>query len=176
MTAIPAPEYSHAIPMSEIGGKPVDYQLHADADQRAALAERFDLLSLDRLVATVQLHRDGEDYQVKGRLEAEVVQACVVTDAPVSAHIIEDFTVRFIAERDFSPDSEIELSESDGDTQFHDGRMIDLGEAVAQTLGLAINPFPRSPEAGVALKAAGVLGEGEAGPFAALAALRKISG
>jgi hypothetical protein len=58
---------------------------------------------------------------------------------------------------------------------FHNGRAIDLGEAVAQTLGLSINPYPRSSEADIALKAAGVKDEGEheAGPFAALAALRK---
>jgi len=43
---------------------------------------------------------------------------------------------------------------------------------VADTLALALDPFPRGPNADVALKAAGVLSEEQAGPFAALAALK----
>ena len=49
---------------------------------------------------------------------------------------------------------------------------IDIGEAAAETLALALDPYPRAPDAGEALKAAGVKGEEEAGPFAALAALK----
>ncbi|HEV2747118.1 MAG TPA: DUF177 domain-containing protein, partial [Allosphingosinicella sp.] len=40
------------------------------------------------------------------------------------------------------------------------------------TLALSLDPFPRSPAAAEALKAAGVKSEEEAGPFGALAALR----
>ena len=50
---------------------------------------------------------------------------------------------------------------------------IDLGAAIADTLGLAIDPYPRSAGADAALKEAGVLSEAEAGPFAALAKLKR---
>ncbi len=53
----------------------------------------------------------------------------------------------------------------------HDGQAVDLGEAIAQTLGLAINPFPRAPNADEVLKAAGVMQAEDASPFARLKGL-----
>ena len=41
---------------------------------------------------------------------------------------------------------------------------IDLGAALADTLALALDPYPRSPSAEAALKEAGVLSEEQAGP------------
>jgi hypothetical protein len=54
-----------------------------------------------------------------------------------------------------------------------EGERIDIGEAVAQSLALGLDPYPRVANAQARLKALGVLSEGEAGPFAALAALKK---
>ena len=71
-----------------------------------------------------------------------------------------------------APEEEVELSESEMDVVFHDGAAIDVGEAVAETLSLGLDPYPRAPGADEALKAAGVKSEEEAGPFAALAGLR----
>jgi hypothetical protein len=60
---------------------------------------------------------------------------------------------------------------------FHDGQAIDLGAAIADSLALVLDPYPRSPRAADALREAGVISEEEAGPFAALAALKgKLSG
>jgi uncharacterized metal-binding protein YceD (DUF177 family) len=70
-------------------------------------------------------------------------------------------------------DDEIELGPSDCDTVFYEGGAIDLGGAIADTLALSVDPYPRSASADMALKEAGVLTEGEAGPFAALAQLKK---
>jgi uncharacterized metal-binding protein YceD (DUF177 family) len=167
------PEFSHPVPLSEIGGKAVHYKLAADEAQRAGLAKRFALLALDALTAEVALSRDDQGIFATGNLSAELMQACVASGAPVPESVAESFALRFIAETDHEPNAEIELREEDCDTIFHDGRTVDLGEAVAQTLGLAIDPYPRSPNADAALKKAGVKGEHEAGPFAALAALRK---
>jgi len=86
--------------------------------------------------------------------------------------IDENFRIRFAAEASYGEEAEIELDADECDTLFHDGRTIDLGEAVAQSFALLLDPFPRSPNADAVLKAAGVKGEGEAGPFGALAALK----
>ena len=51
--------------------------------------------------------------------------------------------------------------------------MFDLGEAVAQDLALAIDPYAVGPGAERARKEAGLLDEAAAGPFAALEALKK---
>ena len=49
---------------------------------------------------------------------------------------------------------------------------LDLGEAIAQSLALAVDPFATGPGAEQARKEAGLMDEGAAGPFAALAALK----
>ena len=55
---------------------------------------------------------------------------------------------------------------------FHDGQGIDLGAAIEDTLAVSVEPYPRSANAAEALREAGVLSEEQAGPFAALAALK----
>jgi uncharacterized metal-binding protein YceD (DUF177 family) len=104
-----------------------------------------------------------------------VVQACVVTDEPVPGAIEEDVALRFVPE-DAAGDDEIELSEDALDTVFYAGGAIDLGEAAAETLALALDPYPRAPGAATALREAGVLSEEEAGPFGALAGLKGMLG
>lgn len=167
------PEFSHVVPLSEIGMKAVHHRLLASESERMALAKRFGLTSLDLLSAEVALSSDDIGIIAKGSLAADVVQVCVVSGAPVPAHIAESFAIRFSPEPIFEPDSDIELEVEETDSVFHDGRVIDLGEAVAQTLALAINPFPRSPDAEEVLQEVGLKDDTPGGPFAALAALRK---
>ncbi len=173
MTTLPAPEFSVTVPLSEIGSAVVSRQLAANATERAALAKRFDLLALDLLEADVRYHREGEAIVLEGQLRAEVQQACIATGEAVAAKVQEPLNIRFVAEQSHEPDAEIELAADDCDMLTHDGRVIDLGEAVAQSLALALDPFPRSPNADAVLKAAGVKDESEAGPFGALAALKE---
>jgi uncharacterized metal-binding protein YceD (DUF177 family) len=170
------PEFSHALPLNEIGAGGLRRKLAANDAERAALASRFDLIGLNRLEGEADLRRDDESFIASGWLIADAIQPCVVSGDPVPAHIDETFTIRFLPESEHAPDAEIELDANDCDTMFHDGRVIDLGEALAQTMALALPPFPRSAGAEAALKAAGVKGEDEAGPFGALAALREKLG
>lgn len=151
--------------------------LVADDQDLREIADRLGLLSLDRLEAHAVLSRDGPKVDAKGRLKASLGQACVATGEPVPAHIDEAFELRFVPEpRGGGADEEIELAEQDLDTIFHDGSAIDLGNAIADTLALSLDPYPRSAGADAALKEAGVLTEEEASPFAALAALKSKLG
>ena len=104
---------------------------------------------------------------------ASLTQSCVITGDPVASAVDEAFAIDFLPEPAVDrADQEIELGSDDCDTVFHDGAAIDLGTAVVDTLALALDPYPRSAGAKAALKEAGVLSEEEAGPFAALAALK----
>lgn len=151
-------------------GQRVDYA--ADEAERAAVAERLDLLGLDRLEATLTLRSEGGRVRAEGRLRASVTQACVASGEPVPAMVDEKVALLFMPEPAGVPDEEVELSPEDLDVIFHDGREIDLATAVADELSLALDPYPRSPRAEDALRQAGVLSEEQAGPFAALAALK----
>jgi hypothetical protein len=100
----------------------------------------------------------------------------VATGDPVAEHVDEPFEVTFLPEpQPDRPDEEVELAAEDCDVVFHDGAAIDLGTALADTLALSVNPYPRSAGAEAALKEAGVLSEEQAGPFGALAKLRRGS-
>lgn len=166
------PEFSRPHRLDTIGAGESRVAIEADEGERKALARRFGLIAIDRLGANYAVRRDAAGILARGRLSGAVVQACSVTGDPVPAKIEEDFAIRFLPEGSESGD-EIELSEEDCDTVFYTGGAIDLGEAAAETLALALDPFPRSRGAEAALREAGVLSEEEAGPFAALAALKK---
>ena len=167
-------EFAHRLPLNQIrDGERID--LSADEGERMRVAQRLGLRSLDRFEAHATLDRKGEIVRARGRLKASLCQSCVVTDEPVDAHADEPFDIYFLPEPGVGDaDEEVELRESDCDVVFHDGSAIDLGEAIADSLALSLDPYPRTAGAEAALREAGVLTEEEAGPFAALAKLKRI--
>lgn len=165
--------FSHQLRLDQIhdGGR---LDLVADDEERRTVAKRLGLSSLNRLEAHVCLERTGEVVRARGRLLAALDQSCVVTGEPVAAHVDEPFAMLFTPEPNAAaPDEEIELGEADCDVVFYDGALIDLGGALADTLALSLDPYPRSAGADAALKEAGVMTEEQASPFAVLAKLRK---
>lgn len=169
-------DFAHRLPLDQIrDGDRID--LAADDGERAAVVERLALRSLDRLEAHAVLSRDGQKVRATGRLRASLEQSCVATGDAVPAHVDEPFELLFVPEpKAGRADEEVELGEGDLDTVFHDGSAIDLGDALIDTLVLALDPYPRSAGADAALKEAGVLTEEESSPFAALAALKEKLG
>lgn len=166
------PEFSRPHRLDAIGAGETRVRVEADETERAALARRFGLIAIDALAADFAIRRDAAGIVAHGDLAGAVVQACSVTGERVPAKIEEAFDIRFLPETTDGAD-EIELSEDECDTVFYTGGAIDLGEAAAETLALALDPFPRSPNASAALREAGVLSEDPTGPFAALAKLKK---
>lgn len=165
--------FAHRLPLNQIrDGERID--LAADDSERGLIAARLGLQSLDRLDAHATLEAKGEIIRARGRLKASLCQSCVATGEPVEASADEPFDIYFLPEpKSGESQEEVELVEADCDVVFHDGSAIDLGEAIADTLALCLNPYPRSAGAEAALKEAGVLSEAEAGPFAALAKLKR---
>ena len=164
--------FAHHLRLDQIrDGERID--LVADEAERSDVAKRLGLQRVDRLEAHVTLGKTAAIVRASGRLNAALAQSCVVTSDPVPAHVDEPFELLFMPEPPASGhDEEIELGESDCDVVFYDGGAIDLGTAIADTLALSLDPYPRSAGADAALKEAGVLTEEQASPFAALAKLR----
>ena len=168
-----APEFSRPVRVDTLGAEPRALAIEAAPEERAALAKRFALVEIGRLAADLSLTRRGDEVVAGGRIAAEVVQSCVATGDPVPAVIDEPLALLFRpTPPPAGPDEEIELGEKELDVTFYEGGAIDVGEAVAETLALSLDPYPRAPDAEQALKAAGVKSEEEAGPFGALASLR----
>ena len=143
---IPTPEFSRPVSVAKLGSRLASYTIEANEAERAALAERFELVSLGRLVAEVALHRDRGDIRVEGKLEASLVQSCVVTLEPVPEEIDESFVVLYRPGLDEDEADRLALEDPDGDlVEPLAGDAIDIGEAVAQSLSVAMEPYPRAP-------------------------------
>lgn len=158
------PEFSRPVSLGRVGGEPFHQHIAANAAERAALARRFGLVSLDRFEAEVELAREpGGTILLGAAFEAEFAQECIVTLDPVAGSVSERFALRY-----GPPEAEETAPSGDDDPAFEplDGAAIDIGEAVAQEFSLALPPFPRAPDAVIELAADEAPSDG---PFAALA-------
>jgi uncharacterized metal-binding protein YceD (DUF177 family) len=166
-----APEFPRLLDVRQCEGKAV--RLEADAAEREALSRRFAIVRIDRLEADLVLHRKDRAVEATGTLEAEIVQPCAVSAEDLPVSIREEIAVRFVPEaRTYGPDEEIELSAEDVDEIEYTGTHFDLGEAVAQTLALAIDPFLTGPQADEARQRPELQGDEDANPFRALKGLK----
>ena len=165
-------EFSHIVKLHQITDRPI--VLEPSKAEMAALAVRFGLGAVHRLKAKVTLVADGAIVTANGRLLADILQNCAVSREEFPVHIDETLTFRFAPETSMPKQEEVELQAEDCDEIFYCGESFDLGEAVAQGLGLAIDPFARGPNAHIVRQQAGILDENTpSGPFAALVALKK---
>ena len=164
-----AAEFSRPLDVRQVEG--LKMHLSASPAECAALAERFALVRIDRLEAEVALSRDGRAVDASGSISADIVQTCAVSGEDLPAAIRQPLTLRFVPEASHGPDVEVELGADDLDEIEYAGSHFDIGEAVAQSLALAIDPFAVGPNAEQARRKAGLLGEDETGPFAGLKGL-----
>ena len=172
-------ELSRLIKTKGMPAEPV--MIEADAGERAALSSRFGLPGIDSLHAEIALEPRPSAIRATGTLNAAIRQTCAISGEDFPATIEEPIDLRFVEAGTLDPsleegsDVEVELEADDCDEIEYSGEAFDLGEAVAQTLGLAIDPYAEGPGADAARKSAGITVEGEQdGPLAAaLSALRK---
>jgi hypothetical protein len=169
-------EFSRLVSVESIGPKVLVRKIEAGEEERRGLAERFGLAALGSLSATLELWRPaGDIVRARGHLVADAVQSCVVTLAPVPAHIEADFACSYAgggrpeAEVDFDPLAEEEIEALVGEE-------IDIGETVAQQLAIALDPYPRAPGAAWpdhGRPETGGAGESRKKPFGSLEKLKK---
>ena len=182
MVAAVKPEFSRIAHLSGLPDEGMTVMIEATAEERQGLAQRFDVVAVEKLTAEVTLrpNRGRTRWQLGSRVLAQVVQTCVVTLDPVPVNSEFGFKRQYVAGLDEKAPAEPEhectevLSlDQDDPPEPLSGDVIDVGEAVAEEFGLVLDPFPRAP--GVAF------GEYSVGPgdertsaktFAALAALR----
>lgn len=151
MTDTKTPELSRILVCERLGASPQSVDIEARPDERIALAERLEILALDRLEATLTAVREpGRMIRVHGRLRASATQSCVVTLEPVHAEIDEPVEMVYTEDPSSLAEDEVDLSvdEAFWPEPVERGR-IDLGEAIAQQLALALDPYPRAPGAEV---------------------------
>lgn len=153
-------EFSYIVALAELKLNQSMITLEANSEQCAALAVRFDLPTIYSLKANIIMSDDP--IQMRGKMHGKIDQICVATGEIINCSVEEDITINFLETPAVDPnDSEIELEDEDCETIFYKGREIDIGEAIAQSLYLAIDPFPRIEDADAILAKAGVISEEE---------------
>lgn len=164
------------------GGKDVSFE--ASGRTLKELADRLKVLGVVSLSgkAKIRPYRK-EGLTVEASFQAEVVQTCVVTLEPVHQQIEESFTQRYLPEHMIEPEVEqvsnereiaIDIEAEDAPEPMT-GSGVEIGEAVAERLALALDPYPRKPGAAFEPPAeeAGDVPESKPNPFAALEKLKK---
>lgn len=155
------PELHRPVPADRVGAVGLEVTVEATAAECAALARRMQLPGILALRCAFRLVRLTADIILaEGRLRAKVVQTCVVSLDDFAADIDERFRIRFVPAGQESDDPDPESDDEIGYT----GGMLDLGEAAAEQLALALDPYPRAPGA----ELPEIEREAEEHPFAAL--------
>ncbi|MGL4398182.1 MAG: YceD family protein [Hyphomicrobium sp.] len=130
---------------ADIPQRGLERQRAVDQPERAAIARDLGLQALEKLSASYRITSiAGGGWRVAGTIDADVVQSCVVTLAPVPAHIAESFDVEFWEASD-RPPAEGELAVLEGaDIEPLENGVIAVGRIVRETLSAALDPYPRA--------------------------------
>ena len=195
------PELSRRIQVRTLGAaRPgtvaLDTVLEAGAAECVALARRLDVPVVHSVQCRFRLSGADASGRVvaDGLLQASLDQVCVATLDEFTTTVTEQFTVRFLPANqmpDQRPsgdgtreDGEAALDPDEDDDLPYVNGTIDLGEAAAEQLALALDPYPRKPGAALPPEIGSVDHpdeEAEAAtqerpsPFAVLAAQRRNS-
>lgn len=166
-----APEYSHMIDLRQINDEPI--VLEPGEAERRRLAGRFGITAINTMRADLKMTLDGNKIEAKGHLAADIIQMCAISGEDFPVRISEPIALRFVPQvQDYNPDEEIEISADDCDEIEYEGASFDLGEAIAQSLALAIDPFAEGPNANKARVEHKLGGDVASGAFAALSAFK----
>lgn len=164
-------ELHRPVPLERIGPAGLTVTVEATPGECQALATRLAIPAVASLLCRFTLRRaEGETVAADALLQARVTRTCVVSLEDFETGIVEAVTLRFVPAGSESDDPDPESP----DEIPYLGDKVDLGEAAAEQLALALDPFPRAENA--TLPATPEAGDGGLNPFSALAPLRRDPG
>lgn len=136
---VPTPEFSRPLAVDRVPRGGSYEKIAAEASECTALAKRFDIPAV--LSLSSELHATpwrGGGLKLEGTLKAEVEQISVVSLEPFQQTVELPVLRYFIA-----ANAEVEGDNAEIDP-IEEGH-VDLGEVVAETLALGLDPYPRKP-------------------------------
>jgi len=155
------PEFYRPVAVERIGGADFSQHIEATDAERDALARRLGIPALAMLACDFRLRRAGQGVIfAEARLQARASRVCVVSLDEFETGVAFDFRVRFVPA---ALESEAFDLEADDEIPY-EANEIDLGEAAVQELVLALDPYPRKPDA----ELPGDAGEAVPSPFTVL--------
>lgn len=142
---LPALPYSDPIRLHQVGVS-LARRLEPDEAARTRIARALDLKSLDRFVADMEITPTVSGWRMDGRVQAEAVQACVLTLEPLPVAIDERFSINLTEtapEVQANEEGEIDLELDDDSADLVENGQIDLGQYAVEQLALHLDPYPR---------------------------------
>jgi uncharacterized metal-binding protein YceD (DUF177 family) len=143
--------FSYPVKVGHVSTNPIEVKITADAEERRALARQWGILEVGCFSAEFQVQRWKRDgVRLKGRVQADIVQSCVVTLDPVETRIDEPVDAVFVPEGSKLARSPVDeggemLLDPDGpdSPETFQGDTIDAGAVAAEYAAMAIDPYPR---------------------------------
>ena len=130
--------------VEQVGVAGLEQEVRASEAECRALAARMAIPAVRDLLCRFRLTAiGGGAVLAEGHLTAHVVRDCVVTLDAFETVTEERFRLRFLPPGSQSDDAD---PEADDELPIQGG-IIDLGEAAAEQLALALDPYPRKPDA-----------------------------
>ncbi|CAM9318178.1 unnamed protein product, partial [Choristocarpus tenellus] len=145
-----SPEFSRPEDISDLSRKSRHIVVEANDEERAALANRFNVEGIKRLRGSVKILRSNiySRILIKGQIEAEVDQLCRATLRPLTSIIESDFEtdMQVVSFDDLSSTLWAMEEGGEADDEIQEGDPLDVGEVVAQELALKIDPYAIHPD------------------------------
>lgn len=174
-SAAPPLDWSHETEEVHAGG--LEQTRTATDKERVAVASALGILGCDQIRFAYRLTRAADDgYRLKGRLQVELEQACVITLAAVHETIDIEIKVEFRPAEELAAvgGGAVDLED---DTEYEpiEGKRLDIGRVVFEELAANLNPYPRRRGAEFVppAEAAAAKSEAASNPFAVLEKLKK---
>jgi len=148
-------EFSRILDTHVLLQGPETFSLSASGTELEKIAKRLGIVSIQSLGAGITVHaptRAQKCIQLDVLLKAELVQTCVVSLAPVEETVKEHFSLlisnALAPEESLQEDNWLDLAEEEAETIYvGETGVFDIGEVIIQYLSLAIDPYPRRPDA-----------------------------
>ncbi len=133
---------------AEIDREVKSYELTATPDQLEDIRKRFDLVALNSMSASVAVNSKANDEGIllEGHVRADLVQRCIASLADVPEIVDAPFTLLLVdpetANRMDADESFLDTDQPEYDAL--EGDIVEVGEIVAQTVAISMNPYPRA--------------------------------
>ena len=143
------------------------FKFVASDKEREMLVTRFKFLDVLSVSVELIIRKSARDcWDVVGQLRGVVVQACNSTGVPLRETL--DFHIEERYVRSVGNQEEVEVHMDEAEPL--ENEAINIGELLAQSLAIAVTPWPRAPEAPETYTCDE---ESPDHPFAGLAALKR---
>ncbi len=171
-------EFSRPIDLDDVEGNGLRREIIAKTQECEALAQRFGILGLQELRATLDIRKldDGNTIIVTGCLSAKLTQECTISLDPFEADLAVELDQVFVRAGTPVTEADVDPDEEDSYDEEIEGNAIDLGEMVAQCLALELDPYPRKPGVEYVPEPDESQDSGAESPFAALVQLKRDDG